>query len=50
MTGSRPSLAADLQNCEAMSSGICAACHAGGNNNASPEKKIKNGSAFEAIK
>merc|ERR1719245_383016 len=41
VAGSRPALAADLENGEAIFSGNCTACHAGGNNSVLPEKKIK---------
>mmetsp|Transcript_70515 Transcript_70515/g.136082 ORF Transcript_70515/g.136082 Transcript_70515/m.136082 type:complete len:171 (+) Transcript_70515:74-586(+) len=39
--GSRPVLAADLENGEAIFNGNCTACHAGGNNSVLAEKKIK---------
>jgi len=38
---SRPALAADLENGEAIFGANCAACHAGGNNSVVAEKKIK---------
>merc|ERR1712032_1332306 len=41
VAGSRPALAADLENGEAIFNGNCAACHAGGNNSVNAEKKIK---------
>merc|ERR1719310_559882 len=34
-------LAADIENGEAIFNGNCAVCHAGGNNNVVPEKKLK---------
>eukprot|EP00971_Amphidinium_carterae_P217214 4312183-Amphidinium_carterae.1 len=37
----RPVLAADIENGEAIFTGNCAACHAGGNNTVVPEKKLK---------
>merc|ERR1712050_378565 len=39
--GSRPALAADLENGEGVFTGNCAACHTGGNNSIATEKKIK---------
>jgi len=41
VAGSRPALAADLENGEAIFGANCAACHAGGNNSVVAEKKIK---------
>merc|ERR1719422_2627867 len=41
VAGSRPVLAADLENGEAIFGANCAACHAGGNNSVVSEKKIK---------
>merc|ERR1719411_1749880 len=41
VAGSRPALAADLENGEAIFGANCAACHAGGNNSVVSEKKIK---------
>ena len=41
VAGSRPVLAADLENGEAIFNGNCTACHAGGNNSVNAEKKIK---------
>lgn len=38
---SRPALAADLENGEAVFQGNCTACHAGGNNSIVAEKKLK---------
>merc|ERR1711956_60189 len=46
VAGSRPVMAADLENGEAIFGANCAACHAGGNNSVVAEKKIK----IEAIK
>ena len=37
----RPALAADLENGEAVFQGNCTACHAGGNNSIVAEKKLK---------
>ena len=39
--GSSPAFAADLENGQSVFQANCAACHAGGNNNVVPEKKIK---------
>merc|ERR1712203_118858 len=39
--GSRPALAADLENGESVFLGNCAACHAGGNNSVVAEKTLK---------
>merc|ERR1719291_17082 len=41
VAGSRPVMAADLENGEAIFGANCAACHAGGNNSVVAEKKIK---------
>merc|ERR1711992_87967 len=41
VAGSRPVMAADLENGEAIFGANCAACHAGGNNSVLAEKKIK---------
>merc|ERR1712113_437140 len=41
VVSSRPALAADLENGEAVFSGNCVACHTGGNNAIVAEKKIK---------
>merc|ERR1712062_627213 len=41
VASSRPALAADLENGEAIFGANCAACHAGGNNSVVSEKKIK---------
>merc|ERR1712117_180166 len=41
VAGSRPVMAADLENGEAIFGANCAACHAGGNNSVVSEKKIK---------
>merc|ERR1719507_2688738 len=41
LTVSRPVLAADLENGEAIFGANCAACHAGGNNSVVAKKKIK---------
>ncbi|OLP97728.1 Cytochrome c6 [Symbiodinium microadriaticum] len=43
VVGSRPALAADLENGEAIFNGNCTACHAGGNNSIVAEKKLKLG-------
>jgi len=39
--GSRPALAADLENGESVFLGNCAACHAGGNNSVVAEKVLR---------
>ena len=39
--GSRPALAADMENGESVFLGNCAACHAGGNNSVVAEKTLK---------
>ena len=39
--GASPAFAADLENGQSVFQANCAACHAGGNNNVVPEKKIK---------
>merc|ERR1719414_1543251 len=44
VAGSRPALAADLENGEAIFGANCAACHAGGNNSVVAEKKNQEGS------
>ncbi|CAE7395760.1 petJ [Symbiodinium sp. CCMP2592] len=47
VVGSRPALAADLENGEAIFNGNCTACHAGGNNSIVAEKKLKLGVASD---
>merc|ERR1739838_1142139 len=43
VASSRPALAADLENGEAIFGANCAACHAGGNNSVVAEKKNQKG-------